>query len=63
MARDYYQIPKYHTKQRILVPAGSESEEEDENCQESPISLKSPIKKGFESDDEERDYQEHQYDS
>ena len=57
LTRDYPQIQKYHTKQRILVPVNSESEEEEEEEieVESPISLKSPQikrKQVEESDDE-----------
>ena len=55
LTKDYEQIPKYHTKQRILVPANSESDEEEENMHESPLSMKSPRKKEHDSDEDERD--------
>ena len=42
LTKEYHQIQKYHTKQRILVPINSDSEEEEEdeeNEVESPYFL------------------------
>ena len=58
LAKDYQQIPKYHQKQRILVPGhDSDSEEEEPEMPDSPTSLQSPKspKRGDNSDDEAED--------
>ena len=48
LTKDYQQIPKYNTKQKILVPESSDSEEE-ENAHESQKSHR----RDFESEEDE----------
>ena len=54
LTRDYPQIPKYHSKQRILVPV-NDSDSEEEEVIESPTSPRSPRspKRGENSGDED----------
>ena len=53
LAKDYIQIPNYNTKQRILIPIHSDSEDEEQdkrNSIESPITLSSPMKQKVEKE-------------
>ena len=63
LAKDYIQIPKHHSKQRILVPVhDSDSEEEEPEMPDSPASLQSPKspKRDENSDDDQAEDMEAQ---